>query len=459
MRKNTKIYLLMMVLTLVASSCNDQLNIDPAQSIDVNNALSTSGDVKATLVGAYSELGSGDLYGGGIYVYADLLGNNGDMGFYGTFQGLTQINNKDIPINNGFISDVWTKSYKVINTTNAVIDALEVVDEADRAQVEGEAKFIRGSLYFELIKLYAKAWNDGDPITNPGVPLILTPTNNKEDATKHPSRNSVKEVYIQILSDLTEAEQLLPTPDNASYFYATTAAAAAMLSRVYLMQGNYPSSRDAADRVISSGIYKLIDKYGDEFPYPGRGARIYTTSEDIFAQQVSEQSGVNDCNAYYAASDLGGRGEIEMTDQHFALYELNDDRYNLFYDDGGSIRTGKFSNQYGNIKILRLAEMYLTRAEANFRLGESVGASPLDDINIIRARAKLDPLLSIADVETILNERYLELAFEGQWLPDYKRTERPVGALDWNSPSLVFPIPQREMIVNKNLVQNEGYGN
>jgi hypothetical protein len=85
-----------------------------------------------------------------------------------------------------------------------------------------------------------------------------------------------------------------------------------------------------------------------------------------------------------------------------------------------------------------------------------VGATPLEDINTIRDRVDLAPLSTVT-LNDILQERSNELAFEGHYLIEAKRLKRAVGALAWNSPKLILPIPQREMDVNKNLVQNEGY--
>ncbi|MDX2306496.1 MAG: RagB/SusD family nutrient uptake outer membrane protein [Microscillaceae bacterium] len=434
---------------LILSSCDKRLDIEPAQSISPEEALSTSKGVQATLIGAYASMGDADVYGGRVYVAPDLLADNGDVTWSGTFQGLTQIFNKEIPIDNGFVEDTWLDSYEVINVANNVLSAIDVVIEADQERVEGEAKFIRGSIYFELIKLYAKTYQDGSPASNPGVPIVLEPT---RGVTEGPARNTVEEVYTQIIADLTDAEGLLPESNG---FFANKYAATAMLSRVYLMQGNYAAARDAADRVISSDEFELVDYYPDEFPYPGQ-VRVDNTSEDIYAQQVSDQNGTNSLNQFYASSADGGRGDIQIENQHLDLYEDDDERLDLFFNDDGSIRTGKFSNVFGNVKIIRLAEMYLTRAEANFRLGTSVGATALEDINTIRDRVGLDDLTALT-LDDILKERYLELAFEGQFLHDIKRTQGSVGNLPWNSPKLVYPIPQRELIVNPNLVQNEGY--
>ncbi len=452
---------------IVLFACSTELDIQPAQNIDASQSLLTAKDVKGTLIGAYSNLGSSNLYGGGVYVYADLLASAGpDINFFGTFQGLTQISNKQIPINNGFITGVWLDAYTTINTANEVLNSLSVGSALDQGRVEGEAKFIRGSMYFELVKIFAKAWNDGDPTVNPGVPLVLKPTHSLEDALATPARSTVKQVYDQIISDLTDAENLLTTPSNVTYYYATTGAAAAQLSRVYLLQGNYGSARDAADRVIGSGVYKLTSTYADEFPYQGRGSRVYNTTEDIFALQVSEQQGFNNMNNYYANSDKGGRGDIEVPLEFLQTFESGDTRAKLFEDDGSGqyFYSNKFDNVFGNIKILRLAEMYLTRAECNLRLGTTVGSDPVSDVNVVRVRAGIAPLASVT-LNQILNERHLELAFEGQWLYDYKRTntsnpnwvDANGNKPTWDSPELVFPIPQREIIVNPNLVQNEGY--
>jgi hypothetical protein len=102
--------------------------------------------------------------------------------------------------------------------------------------------------------------------------------------------------------------------------------------------------------------------------------------------------------------------------------------------------------------------MYLTRAEANFRMGTQVGDEPVNDINKIRQRVNLPPYTaSNLTLAAILKEKKLELAFEGFILHDVKRTQGTVGNLNYNSLKLVFPIPKREIIVNPNLTQNAGY--
>lgn len=421
----------------ILPACSKELNTAPTQSIDVNTALQTSDDVKAALTGTYSDFGSADFYGGRIFMEADLLANTDELNWTGTYQGLTQIYNKTIPVDNNFVRDAWLAGYRAINDANNVLSAIKAVDAKDSASVAGQAKFIRGASYFELVKRFAKAWNDGDPSSNLGVPLVLTATTLITEQSKV-KRSTVAEVYQQVIKDLSEAEASSNNP----------AAAAAILARVYLQQANFTSALQAADMAISKSGAKLTSAYAEAF-----GAA--NTSEDIFAVQVTPTSGTQGFNEFYSSAQ---RGDIQINDALLNLFDSADDRLSLFYEDNGSIYTGKFEELYGNVHTIRLAEMLLVRAEANVRLGTKESAAPLDDINAIRKRANLAPY---SDTEltlaAILNERKLELVLEGCKLDDVKRLQQPVANLPWNSPKLIFPIPKREILANTNLTQNEGY--
>jgi hypothetical protein len=257
---------------------------------------------------------------------------------------------------------------------------------------------------------------------------------------------------VQVISDLKDAEAKLPASNG---FFATTYGASAMLARVYLQKGDYANAIAEANSVINSGAYSLTPTYADAFPFNGSPAPGVNTPEDIFAMQVTPSSGFNGFQEFYSAYS---RGDITINQSFLNEFEPGDDRLNLFYNSGGSTFTGKFDNVYGNVHIIRLAEMYLIRAECNFRLNTATGAAPLQDINTIRKRVNL-PNLTAPQVTlaSILHERRLELAFEGFLLHDAKRLQTSIGILPYNSPKLVYPIPKRELIVNPNLSQNEGY--
>ena len=149
-----------------------------------------------------------------------------------------------------------------------------------------------------------------------------------------------------------------------------------------------------------------------------------------------------------------------MQPAYFELFgdDLNDARYSFNYvssDNGGTL-TSKFTNQYGNVPVLRMAEMHLIRAESNFRLSSSKGMIPLSEINTLRARSNAKPLSDLS-IDIIFNERQLELAFEGHLIHDHKRLDKNVGSLQSDDPKLLLPIPQSEMDSNSEMVQNPGY--
>jgi hypothetical protein len=448
----------LLVALLGVTGCEKRLDISPYQSIADDKALLTEDDVSVTLVGAYDGAQNAAVYGGDIMVLNELIGNTDNINFTGTFAGLSDSYQLQMVANNSFAASTWISSYAAINRCNNVLSAIDKVTSstARKNSVEGQALFLRASIYFELVRLYAKFVGDGDIATNPGVPLVLKPTGNVTDADNLP-RATVKAVYDQVLADLTKAESLLPTSNG---FYATKWSAAAQISRVQLMLKNYTEAAAAANRVITtSGRVLNPDFTKLWFTFINNGGS--TPSEYLFSMKVTAQDGSNSLNTYFGRTissipGTAGRSDCKIKAAHLALYEAGDVRKNFFVLSGGSYYTQKHLDRYGDVPVIRLAEMYLTRAESNFRLGTSVGAPPLQDVNIIRARVGLAPLASLT-LNDILKERSLELAFEGHYVIEAKRLQKNVGTTVWNSPKLIFPIPQREIDVNKNLVQNSGY--
>lgn len=452
--KTKNIHILILISVIVFStSCEDKLDLSDPNNTGASIALETDKNVKSTLLGAYDALSAGAFYGGNSLRNSEIMAANGESVFSGTFNDVADIYRKEIVTSNADVANLWISAYNTINVVNNVLSALSVVNEDDREQVEGEALFIRGVSYFELVLFYGKPYSAGSTTTNLGVPLMLVEDRN---SVVQKPRSTVAEVYAQIIEDLTTAEEQLASGPNPGK--ASSDAAAAILSRVYLQMGDYPNARDAANRVIAADNFALASTYAGAFA-------AGSTSEDIFDIPVSSVDGVNNMNTFFASSSNGGRGDIEVMNAHLSLYDPLDDRLDLFYTDNATAETrvGKWKERYGSVKIVRLAEMYLTRAEANFRVGGApVGDTPLNDINYIRDRVNLPALASVT-LATILLERKLELAFEGQRLHDVKRLQDNIilGAVTfpYNDNLLVFPIPQRERDVNSNLQQNAGYGN
>lgn len=168
-------------------------------------------------------------------------------------------------------------------------------------------------------------------------------------------------------------------------------------------------------------------------------------------------AGTNSCFTYFSTGTYGARdGDIEVNLKHMNKYEAGDTRKDLFFFESGFFRVGKWQQNYKNVKVFRLAEAYLTRAECNARLGSSTGATVAADIKLIRDRAGL-PVIAAPTLADVLKERELELAFEGQGIWDAKRLKQTVNSLVWDDPTLTFPIPLRERNINPALEQNPGY--
>ena len=443
---------------LFTSSCEDQLDLRPPQSVDQEIALSNDANIKRVLIGAYAELRTVELYGGRLQLYSEMLGSNNEIRWEGTFNQPREVYNKSIFTNNSFVTNTWIGAYNTINIANNILSVIEVVNEEDQDRVRGEALFIRGTLYFELVRFFALPYSAGNISENLGVPLVLTPTTAISEEN-FVSRNTVEEVYQQVLADLTLAESLLP-PTNG--VFAKNYVASAMLSRVYLQMERFGDARDAANRAIISatetGKSLVTSGYMNAFNNDA------DTSEDLFTIQVNTQDGSNDMHLFYSTPDEGARGgDITILQSHVSLYEVGDQRLSQFSIRAEDLRTDKWRQQFKNVKVVRLAEMYLTRAEANLREGTEIGASPAEDINRIRSRVSLPAKASVT-LQEILMERKLELAHEGHIIHDVKRTRGTIRdninaeiIYSHDDPRMVFPIPQREMDVNENLIQNAGY--
>jgi hypothetical protein len=327
---------------------------------------------------------------------------------------------------------------------------IDKVNAADKDRIQGEALFLRGLMYFELVKLYAKPYSAGNITTNLGLQIVTVPTvNGNVTAANLVARSTVKETYDQILADLTAAKPLMADDYGV---YAGTHAASAVLSRVYLQMEDFAKARDEAHAVITNSGTSLEAVYSKAFN------NTSPSKEDIFVLPITAQDGVNDMHTYWSIRAFGARaGDVEINQSHLDLYEAADLRLALFYDDGGTFYSGKWQLQYKYLPLIRLSEMYLTRAEANFRLGAVVGATPAEDILIIRNRAGLGA--SLLSLNNILLERRRELAHEGQRIHDVKRLRQTVDGFAYDANKLVLPIPIREInaVGPSILIQNPGY--
>ncbi len=452
MKKYINFKILFSFLAIGFIACDDNLDVEPEQNLSPEVATESPANIKTILNNIYGVARSGDSYAGGIGMASELLANAGDLQWNGTFVQPGEYNEKALLADNSFVRDIWLNAYEISNQANIVLDNLDVFDdEDDRATTEGEAKFLRGLAYFDLVRLFAKPYVPGQANTQLAVPIILEPVLDASIIT-YPARNTVDEVYAQVLNDLTDAYEMLPSSNG---YFADKYTAKALLARVHLQRGEFALARDAANEVIEESGASLTATFADAFN------NAENSTEDLFAMQVTSQDASgNAWNLYWAGRDFGGRvgnPDVSILSTHYAKYDdPNDDRANFFYTTSRGVATTKWQNQFGNVPVIRLAEMYLIRAETNQRLGTEVGATPLEDINMLRERANAT-LFTAVTLEIILAERQRELAFEGHALFDAKRLGRNIGTISFNADRLVLPVPLREMDANPNLVQNPGY--
>jgi len=431
------------------SSCASKLDLLPQQDIAGEIALNSDTNIKRVLGGAYDAISSAYVLGGDMALFSELLASNDEITWEGTYNQPREIYTKKILVTNSYVRDIWLNSFEAINITNNILGVIDKVNKEDQDRVKGEALMLRAITYFELVQLFCLPYSAGSVAANPGLPLVLTPTVSIEAGAKV-TRSSLEATYAQILKDAIEAEALLPETNGV---FLSQIAADAYLSRIYLQMENYSKALETSNKAIglaeANGL-KLTATYAAAFN------NAANSSEDIFDIQVSDQDGDNDMQLFWSIPAYGGRdGDVSVQEKHLQLYTAADARLKLFYTGSGSVRSGKWMLQYKNIPLFRLAELYLTRAECNQRLGSQVGATPAADVNLIRRRAGL-AAITAPTLDMILKERKLELAHEGQGIQDLKRLKGTTDGLAYNSEKLVLPIPQREVDAS-GIEQNKGY--
>ncbi len=443
----TALYFLFFLLLL---SCDKRLDLEPSFALTPETVLENGENLQSLLIGAYSFMR--DELQGELQVASELLANEGNLLFLGTFDTFAQFDAKAMTTTNVDVLLYWDNLYRAINLCNVVLDNLEIEQDPElRMLLEGEARFLRGLCYFELTLYYGLPYEAGGSNSQPGVPVVLTGVTGASQIS-FPERASVEAVYQQAVEDLETAYEMLPT-DN--FELADAYAAQAILARLYLQQGDYNAARDAANDVLENSGHALAPDYASAFNNESDGI------EGIFMWQITTQDGDNLFNEYWATLDLGGRSptaDISILPPFFDVFDGFDDRSFFFYEGNGTTVSSKWINQFANVPYIRVAEMHLIRAECNFRLGTSLGLAPETEINALRARSNAAPLSGLS-LQDIIDERKRELSFEGFALHDVRRLQQSVAGLPYNDNSLVMPIPQTEMDANPNLQQNPGYSN
>lgn len=451
-------------LTLPIASCSNFLNLPPLQDLEASGALSNGVGVETAISGTYQVIRNGSLYAGNLISMNELFGDHMKPRTENLDFHSSMISGRNLNFFNGVGRDAWGDAYAGINRANNVLAALPKVTDmtADvKRRAEGEVLFLRGILYFELVRWFGLPFGATADNSQLGV-VLRTEATASPVAESRKKRSTVAEVYTQVIADLKRAEELLPAPGAATAIAgrATKWSAAAFLARVYFQQGNYAAAAEAASRVIASNSYRLNSTF-EQF---GEAAKR-NVDENIFEVQNTTDQNTN--GAGNAMRFDGFNPPFLSLAPSFRnvynTFPANDKRKQLlFVEDSGELYCKKYDAFIMNIPVVRLAEMYLTRAESRAETGDAAGA--LADVNIVRQRAGIPALAGLSGNalrDAIRNERIMELACEGDRFNNLKRMRQSVGnpasteaPLSWNSSRLIFKIPDTEMSANGLAEQN-----
>lgn len=453
---------------LSLSGCsNSFLDEKNPQAVDFDQIKDLDALTTAS-VGVYSKFTESNYYGRSFILIPDLLGDNT---FISIKNGGRYISEDRFAITNGdgYVTGAWSLMYQVIVNANLALQSAQNIDFGDEQtegnQIMGELYACRALAYFDLLRFFAQPYNFTEDASHNGVPLVTEPS----ESIISPPRASVAEVYAQIIADLKQAEQLMSPTRKDGHF--NKVAAQALLSKVYLYMEDWGNAEAYASKVINDGPYALIsnsdyeDSWGQDF-----------NTESIFevVNLPNDNQGVNSLGYLY---HQGAYGEVLATKDLYDSYTASDVRRTLI--TRGSRLDGEkdayfvwkyprgASSYDDNIKVLRLAEVYLIRAEARAEAGNNVGAQ--DDLNLIVHRAEPDAdgvsATGEALVDRIILERRKELAFEGNRLFDINRKKMDLTHIqsmetnEYTYPNnrFIMPIPYNERNANPNIEQNPGW--
>jgi starch-binding outer membrane protein, SusD/RagB family len=442
-------------ISMLAFSCEAVFDVEPEASISDEGAITNLNSLNAALAGLYNQLQGNYLQGEyqiAAAVSSDVAQSVGTWDFY------REMDTYVVSPDNVEVTDLWAAMYEAVNQANNIIEGVANVDDATQETLDfalGQAYFARGMAFFDLARLFGGVPNAYGEL---GIALPLEPSR----APQLYSRASLADTWSQIESDLTDALDLLP--ESGFPARASKPAARAMLARYHLYMQNYGQASTFAGQVIDDSNFELIDDVVSIF-------KVKNTAEAIFELQF-DATDANSIRTWYIPGALGGRGDLAAHDEFFNSIPDNDERKQLFAFDESSMFWYPTKHETpanaDNLQIIRLAEMYLTRAEADYLGG---GGDPLADLNAVRVRAGLEPLDEISSLDDILDERKIEFCFEGHRWFDLTRTGKALDVLSSvprsNSPGApamlntpgrqVFPIPNAERNANPEMQQNPAY--
>lgn len=472
--KKVTIYIHVMMIVLLGACSDKFLELENPQGLDLRNTIVDVPTLKVATNGVYDKFQSIHYYNRSFLLYPEIIGDNV---FVSRRNSGRYINYDYFRLNpdDGSAVDTWYQMWRLIANANLAIDRGEALDLSSSLRIQademiGEMYAARALCYFDMLRLYAQPYNftvDGGHL---GVPLLLEP---QMELVK-PARNTAKDSYEQVVRDFEKALTLLNANNKPGYF--TIPAVQAFLAKIYLYMEDWTNAEKYATDVIEGNTHQLLSHADYVDSWSGRHS-----SESIFEviNSAIDRPSTDGIGYFY---EQAGYGDGLATKDLYDIYANTDIRKSLIQE---GVRQGaenpayfvrKYPNGSGtmddNIKVIRLSEVYLIRAEARAEMAltdNSYTAGAQADLNVIVQRA--DPSATSishtgpALIDRILLERRKELAFEGNRLFDMNRKKRGIMHIQSNRSQMltypnngfVLPISRTELQANPNMDQNPGY--
>ena len=469
MKFATKILIILAVM-IATVSCSDELDLVPITEKSAANFYSNEQELEIAIIGVYAQLQNNGLYG------LDLIGV-GEIPAEDTFEEIAandggrfgQLDDFSTNAENDLVNDIWRESYEAVQRVNVVLNRIMEIEYEDtnyRAERIGEMQFIRGLLYFNLVRLY------GD------VPLVTEETENPSDFFGQ-GRTPASEVYAQIEADLNAAISALPVGKVSGR--PARGAAQAIMADVLMNQGDYAGAVPLLAAIVDSDEYMLMPTTAEIFGEDNEG-----NAEILF--EVQYASGINgNREGESAASQFRPSGTTANAKGHnlpsvefVDMYEAQDTRATDYVGIDEDANPFYFSEKYevsstgpddGSTDhiVVRYADVLLKYAEALNETGSTGEAIP--HLNAVRNRAGLGNTSATSQAavsDAIEMERRMEFIGEGHRWFDLKRTGRAVETMNaWfaansinvtiDNNKLFLPIPQSQVDTDPAIVQNAGY--
>jgi hypothetical protein len=454
---------IILVLTIFSVSCKKHFldNVNSGATIfrqDYVVDLNTLGDF---MRGVYPQISS-KFYTGYQIIYPELIADNikpvlassGTTPFLAHYSWAQQASEKSsavITFADVNCNGTSQAGYGIIRSCNFVLEKSKEYEKQDQLKADllkGEAYGIRAWVFFELANIFAQSYSYTADGAHPGV-VIVTTSDWTEPVTH---RNSVTEVYAQIISDLNNAIQLLP-PGKSTTLLMNREAARALLARVYLFKGDYLLAKNAAVTVnknipIMTAHYpaKLFTPEETEAllqMQPGVSAAGYATDfANYYFRKVIQFKATSDIAVLLAqdANDLRKNWVTVATDGSWNITK---------YPVGGS-NDATFDKESAYYQtILRSSETYLIAAECYAKLNNR--DSSLYYLQAIQRRANVaitqSSVSDAALLDAIYTEKRKELAFEGSRMFELLRLKKGVIRTDETNPAIKnLPYPSNKAI-------------